>query len=443
MHPFWTSHSMSDRSMISPPSPSQRKAFIAATTTTTTTTTILLWICYTFHLSLALRPAEIHRTIAELQRGPLACHPSYKVTTHQVLEVLSEWATNEIILDHWKSLTNKANLRQEVEESIVALHHLQEWQHTAQVESYLALDVCCGKGLFGILLSYLAPKYYPNLRRIVLLDKDPHIDWTHIHEANQFCAQDGRPYLDLWAGTNLHERDALVTNLLSFRLPVAVTGIHLCKTLSPALVGLSNALGAPYLCVAPCCLPRPTQVISVAQYESPLQRNARLQAIRRATDARPRQRATRRCFVCGEDHHVKDCPDRHRYITNNGIDGAMEWNQVVKEALLLAQPCWNCGQTGHQRKDCRLSFAPVPASPSSQLNMTVALSSSSSSSSSSLSNPFQTYCQYLSTFVVQSHKSRKVQLVDAKLPSHHGSNHHWNQARKTIFIIATASVRIV
>ena len=162
------------------------------------------------------------------------------------------------------------------------------------------VDACCGRGIFALLLSYwttIRQKHHPHhhhhggndnrdndieerasslssstsspipLERIVLFDRATSIDWRHIDVANEAHVKEGRPYLDLWRGVNLHEYDNLLDRLLALtetkdnrpKASLALVGIHLCRNLSPALVGIYHGLGqtkCPYLMVAPCCLPR-------------------------------------------------------------------------------------------------------------------------------------------------------------------------------------------
>ena len=379
------------------------------------------------------RAAEIHRTIDELNKRPLSQVSggnSYARTTRQVVNVLQSWAVDDAILHNWRSIVNKANLRREVEESIVALHHLQEWQMAASAKAsqpYVAVDACCGKGIFSLLLSFLAPRYYPNLQRIILFDKDPNIDWTHIHEANRDCGTaHGRPCMELWAGANLHDHDEMVTKLASYQVPVALTGIHLCKTLSPSLVGIANALKAPYLCVAPCCLPRPNQILSIRQYETPLQLEARRKTSALRAKARERRRAS--CYVCQGEHHVRNCPQKDQYASPN------EWNQVVEKALLRL-PCWKCGHTGHSAKYCSTQHALLARNKprNTLLSMTTIATGP---------KPFEEYCRQLST-CIESCSSLRV--VDAGLTSTGSTSssqkqhqNNWNKDRKALFIIASS-----
>lgn len=49
-------------------------------------------------------------------------------------------------------------------------------------------DLCCGKGFFAMLLSHLAslcPALRVRVRRIVIVEKNKKVKWTHIHASNQ------------------------------------------------------------------------------------------------------------------------------------------------------------------------------------------------------------------------------------------------------------------
>lgn len=96
---------------------------------------------------------------------------------------------------------NKATLLKEVEESIVAIHHLlkamspttatdQQISTTTEPLStnknkeseepkIIVMDMCAGKGLFSFLLSYLKP---PQIQEIIMVEKEksqlaPHHSW--------------------------------------------------------------------------------------------------------------------------------------------------------------------------------------------------------------------------------------------------------------------------
>jgi hypothetical protein len=83
-----------------------------------------------------------------------------------------------------------------VEECIVALHHFCKWQTTTEGSTapLIAVDVCCGKGLYSLLLSYMfGSKHWtaPPLEQIILFYKDTKVSWHHIDVANENCHEEG------------------------------------------------------------------------------------------------------------------------------------------------------------------------------------------------------------------------------------------------------------
>jgi hypothetical protein len=183
----------------------------------------------------------------------------YPTLTPRVVSILRQWASTWAGQPEWQSLLNKSTLLHEIEESIVAIYHYLERTSTKgdhhKTKAHIVVDVCGGKGLFSFLLSYLRP---PNVDHIILLEKATAINWQHISAANAVHEAEGRPKIIMWADTNLHDYDIVLDRLLDLKLPVAVTGIHLCKQLGPSFCGLVNGLGPErclYACLAPCCLP--------------------------------------------------------------------------------------------------------------------------------------------------------------------------------------------
>lgn len=364
----------------------------------------------------------------------------YQDTTLAVTSVLRRLAISDSdwINTDGQSFLNKRNLHHEVEESIVALHHLREWVLVdTKLENFIAVDVCCGKGCFSVLLSYLVGFHwkteFENLTRIILLDKESSsIDWSHIELANDSHEREKRPFLELWKGTNLFEYDKLIERFQALRSPLALTGIHLCRNLGPSLVGLANGLGrevAPYLCLAPCCLPRlarstgveaSARIIPIAAFETPLYRSTRLQAARQRKVTQMRSH----CYVCQGDHAVRDCPRQLNYVSQE------EWATAVKESL-ISLPCWNCGQPGHKKSECtRAAIATVPQA---MLAMDVLPIMSATGAPS-----FNGYCGILLQHIQDA---VTIEFVDTGLvsKSHETGTMQasWNASRKSVFIVAS------
>jgi len=140
----------------------------------------------------------------------------------------------------------------------------------------------------------------------------------------------------------------------------------LCRGLSPRCLSLFNILGAqkaPFLLLAPCCVPTShVKQVLVSIYESDDERALRLQI------EAQRNRVTRNntCYVCGvTGHRVPDCPALPANLE--------ERDRVIREAT-AAQPCWKCGEVGHRKSDCpskqTANRPPRPIRASVTLNLT-------------------------------------------------------------------------
>jgi hypothetical protein len=429
--------------------------------------------------------------------------------TPKISLILRQWGQRWQGISGMEGLLNKSNLLSEVEESMAALGFLLEWMDQQQqqqqqpqprddhheeqllVPPITLVDVCCGKGVCSMLASYLFQDD-PRISKIIMMDKNDELDWSHIEVANQRADTEHRPIIET-RQCNLFEMDDMIewfssssatttassssttttdTTTISETPPrIAMIGIHLCRNLSPTFVGIANALGpsrVPFLCLAPCCLPRvalkgrkkqdqqqqlqqgslpPLLLLEVAQYESPLRRQARLAAAQRRRQAKQRRTP---CILCrSTDHKVFDCPQLLSSSSSSvtAIITEAERQEIFARAAAL-EPCWKCGQVGHLKQDCPASdqASSLPAlipRPVTHVDVSHVLQNTSSnrnstSSSTSSSNPFAVYCHVLSTAI---EKRESVQLLETGLQRtesslrEHGNN--WNRERKTIYIVAT------
>ncbi|KAL9178431.1 hypothetical protein ACHAXT_003761 [Thalassiosira profunda] len=369
------------------------------------------------------------------------------------------WTAGEEERRRWASFLNKRHLKEEVEESLVALAPLIAWLEKAdEAAKVTVVDVCCGKGICSILLSYLCglakasnfkPSVFELISKIVMLDKETiaSVDWGHIREANKSAIVEGRPVIEIWEGCDLHATDAIYDRFAAIPTSLALVGIHLCRHLSPALVGLVNSLGptkAKFLCLAPCCLPRQARrdgkkrkksggdggIIRIPLYEAPAARRQRVEAMRLREHTLRRGRRGAACYLCqSPEHFVRECA---QLPTNE------EERRAILEAAAKEAPCWKCGQKGHSRRDCPLqSDADAPAKPRFVPPPTAPMDCEPASRAGT--ERFAVYCEILSKMVQHC---ESVQTVDAPLAKKNGhggeeerDNLHWNSGRKSTFIV--------
>ena len=388
---------------------------------------------------------------------------AYADITGQVVAVLREWG--RLYAGELTSFLRKTPLLlHETQESIVALHYLREWwktttqtQTTTRIDAseFIALDVCCGKGYFSMFLRYLVTMFWNDedqgtnrlkLKQIILFDKatESDINWNHINVANA-NANDGTttststtPHLELWPDTNIHDYDRLIETLLSYNTPLALTGIHLCKMLSPGFISLVNGLGNDYCiytCLAPCCVPRSvskgnktTPKITVNEYETDQERADRKEYI-------AQRQTPRSCHCCGSwEHFARQCD-------SVAVAVATTNNNEAAPAPVISSPCWTCGKMGHLSTDCPTPNVRKPSVSPPMRHVDAGYVSQSS-------DPFETYCQLLANIMMMqgtSTTNTKVQVHNAGLLSTTSSTtqkeqqHHWNASRKSIFIVAAAN----
>mmetsp|Transcript_6236 Transcript_6236/g.9052 ORF Transcript_6236/g.9052 Transcript_6236/m.9052 type:complete len:414 (+) Transcript_6236:14-1255(+) len=394
-------------------------------------------------------------------KSPLQNREICKEIIKKVVSILREWGSQWSKTDNMQGFLNKSSLQHEVEESIVTITLLMEWMGNQSMDRYMStsesvsntslkilsypnspeqrsmtvVDVCCGKGIFSMILSYLFQDDN-RISKIVMLDRAK-IDWNHIKVANESALLEKRPLIDTWEGCNLFDHDDLIQRLESLPSPLAMIGIHLCKNLSPTCVGLVNTLGntkCPFLCLAPCCLPRKaicrhrksnySGVIKVRAYESLEEKKIRMDATRKREGASGKL-LKNKCYVCDEYGH----PSLACVMIPKD-------NEEVRIAMLQQAarktPCWRCGEVGHFKADCtssQTSCRPVSILPASiEVNVSDVLYAD---------EPFHHYCHLLKTSI----QREEVILVDTHLSNdsiQHKQEGNWNGQRKSIYIVASS-----
>ena len=359
--------------------------------------------------------------------------------TQQAVGILRQWGGKWAGEREMQTLLNKPELLHEIEESIVALAPFCDWLDsfaTTQegMEPVTLVDVCAGKGILSMMASYVL-QGDPRVKQIVMLDKAD-MNWKHIVAANDGAEREDRPPIITWSQCNLHEIDEVVDRLNNVGTPLALVGLHLCKTLGPTFLGISNRLGAvcaPYICVAPCCLPSQVsrmgkddkpRTIDVLVWETEENRHERGEAKARREAAMKR---VCECFLCkSTSHRVNDC---------NLLPADVDMQMDIFRKSAASMPCWRCGELGHYKKDCpSVQTAGKPSlvrPPQLSLDVSSVLDSD---------RPFETYCELLSTALDRSNiRIEENNLVNNKRSGskrqHTDSN--WNSGRKSTLIIGT------
>jgi hypothetical protein len=393
--------------------------------------------------------------------------------TNRVIQILQQWGESWAGQSGWHTLLNKKSLLHEVEESIVTLHFLLNWlERRCEQTPVTLVDVCCGKGILSMLASCLFRDVVStHVTGIIMLDKQRDINWNHILASNENAQEECRPMIQTWGGCNLHDIDQITERLEGRYGPVALVGVHLCNLLSPACVGVANTLGpekCPFLCLAPCCLPRvvrdlhkpdngvmiPRRTISkydkegsslpVRTHETAEGRRLRKEANQLRVAAKKRTFTDSPCYLCSEMHPIHKCkllpPDE-----NERLD--------IFQRAAAVNPCWKCGEIGHFRKDCpSIELASKPRlalPPTMYLDVSSVLNKDDDDEeihgeekkSRSL---FEGYCHLLGTAVQRDTvEVFDVGLMNTSAQHDNAANHdNWNRGRKSIFIVASASDKL-
>jgi hypothetical protein len=446
---------------------------------------------------------KIFQTIERLEASPVSADYSPEILA-QVLAILRNWAQAWSGVAAYQSFLNKKSLHHEIEECLPALHHLNEWRKVvSHVDRFVAMDVCGGKGCLAMLVQYVAAHYWnkdgsgrPILDHVILLEKAKcdEIDWYHLLHP----PDDDLIPLVIWEDCNLHETDALWTRIrVSVSYPIAATGIHLCKMLSPSMVSLVNLLGPDkcvYVCLAPCCMPRavtktaqrnilgkarnnktadPTNAaverqpsyVHVAVFETLVEREDRMLRIQRRDAARRRKGRLSNLVVSSNSIHKEDtggktlavdgcfcCRSTSHQMQFCPIIGAMsaiERENVLQSARpsMTLTPCWNCGMAGHVQAECGNPRVETVVKngdhvrsliepPQTLLNVTNILDSA---------DPMRVYCDLLVGSIHCTLKRNEIPwsrmvwetvLVNAKAENQPTAN--WNSGRKAMYLVAYA-----
>lgn len=372
---------------------------------------------------------KVWKTIDHLEQKGLRCDPALQNTEtirnliKEVSNILRQLGNRWGDDDEWQGILNKSTLLHEVEESILALGFLMDFikngndRQLKMGSKITIVDVCCGKGIFSMLASYIFQNE-TRVDKIIMLDKGE-INWDHCHILNQCARDEGRPLIETWK-CNLHDIDQVVDRFSNtMESPIVMIGIHLCKTLSPCFIGIANQLSllCPFFILVPCCLPRAVlqsniigkkSVVRVLQYETMTEKNERYMAKSR------RDAAMKRALL-------------KRPVTM--IDQA-SW--IGEDKGKVSIPCWKCGNLGHFKVDCPSSQSTgkpqLLRPPEMEIDVSHVLNAEA---------PFDNYCNLLA----QSIQYSSVRMVDAGLVNdsvlHQHQVENWNGSRKSIYIVAT------
>jgi len=450
-------------------------------------------------------------------------YPASKKLIRSVISILRTLGKQHNGKKDWQGILNKSTLLHEIEESIFAIHFLERELFLSSSsplktttakksqEEIIIVDMCSGKGVFSLLCSYIFRRQKRiisndelyddsggggdyNIRKIIMLDNNPDLNWDHVGATNQFAIKDNRPIVECWSRCNLHQIDIIVDRLSqevqvekpqlkeeekssSFssslsatsnnnNTPVlAVVGIHLCKTLSPTCIGIVNALGptiCPLLVLAPCCLPRsvirqskskvkvlPNKrnspngggcVIEVRRYETPEERGSRKIATIRRDAAMVRGQGRREGKT--ETRPMTRGDQAVAILSCDDASDRSNYSDRVNNSMI----CWKCGEFGHVKTDC--TSKQLTGKPQLILPPIIALEISDIFLKRE--QPFLAYCNLLKTSIQRSNVlvgktdlNNKHDAYGNKSKNHNrrknkNQTNNWNSERKLVYIVARA-----
>jgi hypothetical protein len=384
----------------------------------------------------------------------------YPGLTRRVVLILRQELSQYVGVLEWRTLLDQQTLQYALEESIAAIALYEETMASLPCSNWkhIAVDVCAGKGLYSFLLSYLRP---PHLESIVMIENAA-INWYHIKVANNIKLEGNnvrRPHIHIWEKMNLHEHDIVVSRLLELPYPLVLTGIHLCKQLSPAFCGLVNALGRKCLmsCLVPCCLPRvlqipilgekcqeaegkPEKFLLLATESNDASRNRfRHKKVRKRHDSSNmfHQRIHAWCFFCHDPRHLLHACSLLQQLSEK------DQIKVRQAACIGSTYC----QDSRENYECDCPIIVARASQEETIPIwTLDLSTIGQESTGSeagvlnshqpMINVPERYCQLLSTSLLDR---SFVMVVEAPLENssvHHQEDYELLKNRKKLFIWA-------
>eukprot|EP01083_Nonionella_stella_P080998 222848_1 len=166
---------------------------------------------------------------------------------------------------NFKSLSSHSRLKKEMTEASAQMTmidwlsvHFDPHLMESQGSDYLIIDICAGKGFFGVLISHILPQ-----SQIILLDKNKKINTKHFDSCTNvsFNIVDIRAHkfsLSKWIRNKFNEYNK--SKLILF-------GTHLCGELSQVVIDAFNELPDLAWCLflVPCCFPKRDKIVTKAK----------------------------------------------------------------------------------------------------------------------------------------------------------------------------------